>query len=133
MTTFILKKYEESNNTNVTDIDTSEKKEEEDNTIVILGSISEIVAKALQEVLGKNSTEISDQEKESTTAVKTVTTEEINNNPIDSFNSIDKDDIVYIESKGFTTAKEEWFLTNLENKTNKVFFSIPSLAKHLKS
>ena len=138
MTTFVLKKYEETstspnndseqNNTNI---------EKEEVTIKVEGSISEIVAKALQSVLANKVVmkELADDNKETTSdeksIVKAVSTEEINLHPLDTFNSINKNDIVFIQNKGFKTSQEEWFLTNISNKTDNVFYSVESLISYI--
>lgn len=134
MTTFVLKKYEEIVNDETKSKEEIEKEEPKEISIQVEGSVSEIVANALQNVLGKklHIEEITD-EVETETNVKAISTEDINKDPALTFNSIKKDDIVFINTKGFVTAKEEWFLMNISNKTDKVFFSVESLIKHLRT
>jgi len=136
MTTFVLKKYNQKENNQVDETDVNSEanaKIEEEKYIEISGSISEIIIKALQSTLSNNVEEDTTGEKESTVSVKTVTTEEINNDPLAAFTSISKNDVVYIQSNGFKTAQEEWFLTNLPSKTDKTFYSVNSLVEYLKS
>lgn len=147
MATFSITKYEET---------PQEKKITEtvsttpEANIDVVGSISEIVAKALNNTLAfrdKNdvvvnvrngSSSVTDnrnkpseeKDDDKTTTVTAITTEDINNNPIDTFKSIPKNSIVYIQNEGFTTAKEEWFLSNV-TPTHEVFFSKKSLINRL--
>jgi len=138
MTTFILKKYEEPENS--TNAEQEQKPQEtqasdkEQITVEIKGSISQIVADALYRLMPAQTEEEKQTEvKGDAINVTTLSTEEINEDPIGAFSKINKGDVVYIQNKGFHTAKEEWFLTNLPNKTNDVFYSVESLAKHFKA
>ncbi len=135
MTTFVLKKYQEK--TNSTNNDSSDNTQEskteelsEDLTIKIEGSVSEIVAQALYKAM-KNQVEITEIADNEETDVKAITTEAINNNPIDVFKSIKQNDVVFISNHGFTTAKEEWFLTNIANKTSSVFYTVESFIRYI--
>lgn len=136
MTTFILKKYDD----NKTDIDkenqeTEENKKEEQITITVLGTISEIVTNALNKAL-KN-TNIQMQEVENTdnqkSDVKIVSTEDINSDPITAFKFIKDNDVIFIDNKGFNTDKEDWYLLNINNKTNNVFYTVESFIKYINS
>ena len=138
MTTFVLKKYEEPENS--TNAEQEQKPQEgqapkkEQITVEIKGSISQIVADALYRLMPAET----DQDKQAEVDadpvnVTTLSTEEINEDPVAAFSKVNKGDIVYIQNKGFHTGKEEWFLTNLPNKTNDIFYSVESLAKHFKA
>lgn len=133
MTTFVLKKYDNSVQSPNSETNT-EIKPTEEVTIKVEGSVAEIVASALQRVLANkvNIQEVEDnQDTENTEQVKAISTEEINKDPIKAFNAINKQDIVFIHNKGFKTSTEEWFLLNIPNKTNTVFYTIESLIKHV--
>lgn len=133
MTTFVLKKYDNSVQSPNSESN-SEIKPTEEVTIKVEGSVAEIVASALQSVLANkvNIQEVEDnQDTENTEQVKAISTEEINKDPLKAFNSINKQDIVFIQNKGFKTSTEEWFLLNIPNKTNTVFYTIESLLKHV--
>lgn len=133
MTTFVLKKYDNSVQSPNSETNT-EIKPTEEVTIKVEGSVAEIVASALQRVLANkvNIQEVEDnQDTENTEQVKAISTEEINKDPLKAFNSINKQDIVFIQNKGFKTSTEEWFLLNIPNKTNTVFYTIESLLKHV--
>lgn len=131
MPTFVLKKY---NNFK----EDKEKNKEEDKekklTIMVLGSISEIVANALNKALKNTNIEMQEVQKtEDNPDVKIVSTEDINKDPILAFNFIKDNDVVFIDNKGFNTAKEDWYLTNISNKNTKVFFTVNSFIKHITS
>lgn len=133
MTTFVLKKYDNSVQSPNSETNT-EIKPTEEVTIKVEGSVAEIVASALQSVLANkvNIQEVEDnQDTENTEQVKAISTEEINKDPLKAFNSINKQDIVFIQNKGFKTSTEEWFLLNIPNKTNTVFYTVESLLKHV--
>jgi hypothetical protein len=132
MTTFLLKKYDDTVQS------TDNENKEENNTeseneikINVEGSVAEVVANALNNVL-KQKVEITEVDDETAeTSIKTLSTEDINNDPVTTFNRIGKDDIVYIHNKGFKTAKEDWFLLNIPNKTKNVFYTVESLIKYV--
>lgn len=133
MTTFVLKKYDNSVQSPNSESN-SEIKPTEEVTIKVEGSVAEIVASALHSVLANkvNIQEVEDnQDTENTEQVKAISTEEINKDPLKAFNSINKQDIVFIQNKGFKTSTEEWFLLNIPNKTNTVFYTVESLLKHV--
>ena len=119
MTTFVLKKYDNSVQSPNSETNT-EIKPTEEVTIKVEGSVAEIVAAALQRVLVNkvNIEEVEDtQDIENVEQVKAISTEEINKDPLKAFNSINKKDLVFIHNKGFKTSTEEWFLLNIPNKT----------------
>ena len=134
MTTFILKKYNEKNDQQdqPTEQQLSEDAKREELSITVVGSISEIVAKALQKALAKD-VDIREQPDDDETPTKAISTEDINNAPLDTFNSIKQNDVVFIHNDhGFKTTQEEWFLTNIGNKTANVFYTLESFISHIK-
>lgn len=134
MTTFVLKKYNQETNINNPNPEEVKKEEiPEKLTITVTGTISEIVAKALQKALANKVQieEVTEDNKEA--EVKAISTENINTDPLVTFESIHKDDIVFIHNNGFRTVAEEWFLTNIPNKTSNVFYTIESFTKFVKN
>lgn len=136
MTTFVLKKYEEptsSPNTEQTQPSNEEKTPEQNKkeiTVLVQGSIAEIVGDALRKVMTKD-VEITEVANEPSSVIKAISAESITQNPVDTFQSINKNDTVFIQGNGFNTKEQEWFLMNLENKTSNVFYSVESFVKHL--
>ena len=132
MATFVLKKYDKE----VVDEKPTETKPESEAkkelVITVTGSVAEIVANALNKALS-NDVEVIEQEDPALSNTKAVSTEDINRDPIDTFKSIRDNDTVFIHNKGFTTAKEEWFLTNLPNKHSNVFYTVESFIAHIKT
>ena len=134
MTTFVLKKYDEKNDTPDTTAQQtlSENKQKDEMTVTVVGSISEIVAKALYKALS-NKASVEELPDDGAASVKAVSTEDINSAPLEVFNSIQKDDALFIHSaNGFKTREEEWFLTNIGNKTNNVFYTVESFITYIK-
>lgn len=136
MATFVLKKYEEkksdlSQADPVEKTDESTPEEDEKLVITVTGTVAEIVANALNKVLS-NKVEVIESEDSSLADIKAVSTEDINSNPVDTFNSIKNNDVVFIYNSGFKTAKEEWFLTNLPNKNSNVFYTVESFITYIK-
>lgn len=137
MTTFVLKKYEEpqdSPNGQIQEKTEAESKPTKDQiTIEIKGSIAEIVADALYKLMPQINDEEQPQPNGEPVNVTALSTEDINTDPVSAFSQVGKDDVVFIQNNGFHTQKEEWFLLNLPNKTNNVFFSVESLIKHFQA
>ncbi|EKD89552.1 MAG: hypothetical protein ACD_33C00045G0019 [uncultured bacterium] len=138
MTTFVLNKYEPKKEEKTTDQNTENETtevetEKEEAYIMATGTISEIVYKALHKTFA-NVTELEENDNSKTSNYKAVSTEDINNNPIETFNSIKENDVVLIHTnKAFSTSKEEWFLSNIGNKTKNVFYTVESFVKYLES
>lgn len=136
MTTFVLKKYEEqtsSPNTEQTQSGNEEKpspQSKKEITVLVQGSIAEIVGDALRKVMTKD-VEITEVANEPSSDIKAISAESITQNPVDTFQSINKNDTVFIQGNGFNTKEQEWFLMNLESKTKNVFYSVESFVKHL--
>lgn len=143
MPTFLLKKYNQTPTEHVNQEapEQSEQQKEEDKekipesmTITVSGSISQIVATALNKVLKNTDVNVEQIESEDQTAdVKAISTENINEEPVDTLRNIHDNDFVFIHTNGFTTSQEEWFLTNMANKTNKVVYTLESFIKHIKA
>lgn len=137
MSTFIISKYNKPDETKTSEtqndqVNTDGKNDKEELIIQVSGTISEIVARALNKALG-NSIDIEVKQEESNSNIKAISTEDINKTPASTFNSIKKDDILFIHSKGFNTATEEWFLSNLANKTPKVFYTLEHFVSYVKT
>lgn len=140
MPTFLLKKYDttQSEQVNQENPESPKKEEEvkeaEEMTITVTGAISQIVATALQKVLENTQVHMNEVENEPQEAdVKAISAENINEEPVDTLRSIHDNDFVFIHTNGFTTAQEAWFLTNIENKTKNVVYTIESFIKHVKA
>lgn len=136
MTTFVLKKYEDRSPVEggVSDKETEGEKPavKEEAMIEIKASdtISKIVATALYRAL-PNNVEIEERENSGTDNA-VISTEDINRNPADCVNRLKNGSTVVIVGEGFKTAKEDWFLSTLENKNMKVFYSMESFISHVK-
>lgn len=139
MTTFILKKYEEptsspnneqtQNNNNQQDQGNTQT-EKKEITVLVQGSIAEIVGDALRKVMTKD-VEITEIPTAESSHVKAISAESITQDPVDTFRSINPNDVVLIQGNGFNTKEQEWFLMNLESKTKNVFYTVESFVKHL--
>lgn len=137
MTTFVLKRYNEQSNQQQS-TDENKKAEQEpikETKISIAGSISEIVAKALITKLSTVPDAVVDQTEGSAESpdisAVAITTEEINDDPVKALRSVQDNANVFIQTEGFHTSKEEWFLMNLSNKTSNVFYTLESFVSHL--
>lgn len=143
MPTFVLKKYQETpvksetpeetpnQNEETTDKDPESKPVEKELLVEVSGSVSEIVATALNKVFANKgvTVEESDEEKEVNAGV--ISTEDIENDPVKALRSAKSSNAVLIVSEGFTTKKEEYFLTNMEDYQGKVFYSVESFIDYL--
>lgn len=152
MATFVLKKYqpeeEKANSPETTDPAKTDETKTDEPIILIeaTDTVAEIVAKALQASF--TNVEIDKTNNKTTTTgtianttdpskttdinatykASIIATEDINKDPVSTFNRLGKDNHVHIlTKKAFGTAKEEWFLTNLSNKTSNVYYSLESL------
>ena len=128
MTTFVLKKYSQEEDKAVDNKEPSKTEIE----IEVTKSVSEVIAKALYSYFEKKNIDIEEKE-ETDSDVKVISTESINQDPITTFKSIRNNDHVLILNKGFTTAKEEWFLLNIQNKTKNVFYTLESFLGFIES
>jgi hypothetical protein len=148
MAIFTLKRYEENKEVKKEPsgdeqqqktVSAGDPVKKEDNVLVINVSdtVADIVSKALFKTL-QNVEIVQTEDDDCNTdmdvnSTDIVTTEDINNDPIESFNRIKKTNAVFISSKqAFSTEKEEWFLMNIKNKTNNVFYTMESFIKYVK-
>ena len=136
MATFVLKKYEPKKEDDTIEEKTKETKEDNNTLdkikITADTSISEIISELLYKKLSNVKIEVEKEDKNEST-IKAVSTENINSDPIKTFNSINNNDTIFIINKGFRTSKEEWFLTNLENKTSNIIYTEESFIIFIKS
>lgn len=139
MTTFVLSKYnpEPENQTHTQDAEVEQKEESKVEKVLLKldGTVSELVARSLYEILGRNlhvdQVETGEVDEMPTKkVVKTITTEEINKDPVKAYSQISKGDTIYISNEGFTTDKEEWFLSTMKNMGVKVLLTPKALAKY---
>lgn len=133
MTTFVLKKYEEKPlqpDVKKEETPTEQQdnlKEEKSVEIEVSSTIADTVATALYKILENKDTQVSvlDDSLNKGPDIQVVTAECIKKDPLKAFNSITPNTTVCIIVKEqFSTKEEEWFLLNLPNKTNKVFYSL---------
>lgn len=146
MPTFILKKYEPQEEANqqasadhtsdvVNNVAEQTEKQAEMIEVSASDSISKIVAQALYkampniEIIQKEQAEADEKNGEQVT--KVISSEDINNNPVDTLQSLGSSKCVVILNNGFKTAKEEWFLQSIENRGIKAFYSVTSFVKHV--
>ncbi len=140
MTTFVLKKYDEQQEKPTEPVQSSpeqpDPKKDDRDLYVVDGdkTISEIIAKALYKALG---TGVNLQETDQvpvgdsqTHVIKTVSTEQINHDPVGTLKSIKKGDVVYIQNRGFKTAKEDWFLSSMEAMNHTVLLTEDSVVRY---
>lgn len=136
MPTFILKKYQDKDPVEQTDVAPEEQQQEKEvskeMTVEVTGSISEIVAQALNKVMINKNIEVEEVESNDA-SVKAISTEDINADPLAALELVSKADVLFISGNGFHTAKEEWFLTNIENKVGKVFYSVEAFVDYISS
>lgn len=136
MTTFVLKKYDAAKDpsapTPVADPAKEKPQEQEEGkriTVRVSDSVAAIVANALYASLGKEA-EI-EEKKDEEQPVQALSTEDINKDPAGWLNSVKKNSDLLVVSRGFHTAKEEWFLSNLEQKGSVVHYSVESFVQRI--
>ena len=134
MTTFVLSKYkdEKPSNDNVTETEEVTKEEDVKLTIEVTGSIAEVIATAINKVFSKK-IEITETEDSGVEAdTKVITTEDINENPIDCLSMVKPNNTLYVRTEtAFSTAKEEWFLLNANDRTSNIVYSNEAFFKHI--
>lgn len=126
MPTFVLKKYQEKTPEQeaVPAEKQPEKEVEKTIEISVSDSISKIVAIALYRAF-PNNVEI-EEKIDNTKTVQAISTEDINGDPT-IVNKVQNNGRLFIMAEnGFTTQKEDWFLSTLDNKNVKTFFSMES-------
>lgn len=135
MPTFVLKKYAEENPVEKQEqVETNEQNEqtpEKEITVAVSGSISEIVANALNKVLVNKKVEIEEKPDEEGITVQAVSTEDINNKPLETLRSVKGVQVLLIATEGFHTREEEWFLTNIKDQVGKVFYTVESFVDYI--
>lgn len=132
MPVFTLKKYDAPTEKTVSEDheakEAVDKENDELNRAVSIhasDTVSKIVADALYKTLSR--VEESNDKKETEPAdAQVISTEDINLAPADVWNSVKKSNTIVIVNEGFRTAKEEWFLSTLEEQGKKVFYSVES-------
>jgi len=145
MPTFVLKKYQETpvksetpeetpnQNEEIVDKDPEGKPVEKELLVEVSGSVSEIVATALNKVFANKGVTVEESDEEKEVNAEVVSTEDIENDPVKALRSAKSSNVVLIVSEGFTTKKEEYFLANMENYEGKVFYSVESFVAYLVS
>lgn len=129
MSTFILKKYEEkkqpSTETEEKEAVPSERDAEKEMTIEVSGSVSEIIANALNKVFANTNVEIEEVKEDGKAAdAEAITMEDIRNDPVKTLRAVKQSKAVVITGEGFKTKEDEWFATNMEDYDGKVFYSV---------
>lgn len=143
MTTFVLNRYEPvadtqpTNNENPTPAPApTEKTPEATITIAVHDSVSKIVAAALYNSM-PNTVDVVEQsdstEKATQDAIKVISTESVNDTPVDSVNFVKGHTDVVVLGSGFKTKQEDWFLTTLNNRHANVIYTMEGFVSHLKS
>lgn len=149
MPTFVLKKYQETQtntetqdpntesdteNPNIENTEGQDKKPADKEMMVeVSGSVSEIVATALNRVFVNKGVTVEEVEDNKEIDAEAISTEDIENDPVKALRTAKSGNAVLIVSEGFTTKKEEYFLANMENYEGKVFYSVESFVKYLVS
>lgn len=145
MPTFVLKKYQETpvksetpeetpnQNEETTTQDSDGKPVEKELLVEVSGSVSEIVATALNKVFANKGVTVEESDEEKEVNAEVVSTEDIESDPVKALRSAKSSNVVLIVSEGFTTKKEEYFLTNMEDYQGKVFYSVESFVAYLVS
>lgn len=137
MSIFLLKKYDDKKpeaviegsevKTNATEV--SDKVE--NIKIKSNETLSSIVAHALYQAFPNRVDVIEDDGKE--VDVNVISNDDINKEPVDEMNKIANESCAVILANRFSTKKEEWFLSTLENKKVTTLVSMESLISYLKN
>lgn len=156
MPTFVLKKYdqpttevkespiEKREDGEGTEIGTEEPKQSQ-LTVKVTGSISEILANALNTAFANKNIEMSEIEDDDVeeseqkdespdkVEVKSISTEEINSDPFSAIKRVSAEQLVLIDSKQkpFSSSNEEWFLSNAHDRSRQVFTTATQFADHV--
>ena len=145
MPTFVLKKYEEAKPADQVpeegkvetgeDKETSvqEKEPQKEMLVEVSGSVSEIVAIALNKVFANKGVTVEETEDSKTTDAEAISTEDIEDDPVKALRSAKSGKSVLIVTEGFKTKKEEFFLENMKNYQGKVFYTVESFVDYLVS
>ena len=141
MPTFVLKKYEEKKDTTQPEegtessqpqADTSESPIKKEMSVEVSGSISEIIANALNRVFANTDVEVEEvKDGERTADAEAITMEDIRSEPVKTLRAVKQSKVVVISGEGFRTKEDEWFITNMEDYQGKVFYSVEKFVDHL--
>ena len=140
MPTFVLKKYRETQAEPESGKEPAEQNNEEqlagkevdkEMTVEVSGSVSEIVANALNKVFANKGVTVEETETSDKTDAEAISTEDIENDPVRALRSAKAGKSVLVVTEGFKTKKEEYFLTNMEDYSGKVFYSVEGFVEHL--
>lgn len=132
MPVFTLKNYEASKDTAVSDSDAQVRQEAQDLkeqvvTIQANDSVAKIVAAALYKTLPN----VDEGDTQASVDTQVISTEDINRSPADTWELVKNTRNIVIVNEGFSTQKEEWFLSNLECSKANVFYSVESYLRSL--
>lgn len=94
-------------------------------------SASEPVSKVVALALHKRLQNVKEEQEEKPADTTVISTEEINENPVQTYNRVKTAKQVVILNKGFRTKQEDWLLMSLESQGKKVFYSIESFLDSL--
>lgn len=94
-------------------------------------SASEPVSKVVALALNKRLQNVKEEQEEKPADTTVISTEEINENPVETYNRVKSAKQVVILNKGFRTKQEDWLLMSLETQGKKVFYSIESFLDSL--
>lgn len=133
MPVFTLSRYtEDKKPTDKPEEDSTDQvKETEDKEEFTTISASEPVSKVVALALHKRLHNVKQEQEEKPTDATVISTEEINENPVHTYNRVKNAKQVVILNKGFRTKQEDWLLMSLESQGKKVFYSIESFLDSL--
>ncbi len=141
MPTFVLKKYEEKKDTNQPEEGTESSQSQSDDSkspikkemsVEVSGSISEIIANALNRVFVNTDVEVEEvKDGERTPDAEAITMEDIRSEPVKTLRAVKQSKVVVISGEGFHTKEDEWFITNMEDYPGKVFYSVEKFVDYL--
>lgn len=144
MPTFVLKKYEEKPVTKEPDTEQPSEQPESTNTVKtvqkemeidVSGSISEIVANALNKVFANTGVDIEEKEESSQTegGAAAISVETIRIDPVSVLRKAKSASVIVFAGESFHTKEDEWFLVNMEDYKGKVFYSVEKFVNYLVS
>ncbi len=141
MPTFVLKKYEEKKDTDQTEEGTESTQPQSDTgknpikkemSVEVSGSISEIIANALNKVFVNTDVEVEEvKDGERAPDAEAITMEDIRSEPLKTLRAVKQSKVVVISGEGFYTKEDEWFITNMEDYPGKVFYSVEKFVDYL--
>lgn len=141
MPTFVLKKYEEKKDTDQPEEGTESSQPQSDTgknpikkemSVEVSGSISEIIANALNKVFVNTDVEVEEvKDGERTADAEAITMEDIRSEPLKTLRAVKQSKVVVISGEGFYTREDEWFVTNMEDYPGKVFYSVEKFVDYL--